>query len=133
MTTSRIDPAPPTGAATSENGPRRPSPLAAELSDALAGLAEDLRQVDHATRLARAQGQLEALLYAAQLAGARGDQQALRGLSAEAGRIGRDLSAAGLDGDQGTAILTQIRRLGQGTDADGTAPASPAPPTDVLA
>lgn len=134
MSGPRIDPTTlPLPQNATETAPR-PAPTVAELTDALAGLAGDLVRVDQATRLARAQSQVEALLYAAQLAAMRGDQQGLRGLAAEAGRLSRDLSAAGLQSDQVAAIVAQAQRVGQICE-DGVAVAAPIPspdPTDVV-
>jgi hypothetical protein len=112
MSGTRIEPTPPALPSASAET-QRLAPSAAELAESLAGLAGDLVRVDTATRLTRAQSQIEALLYAAQLAAVRGDRQSMRALAAEAGRVSRDLAAAGLDADQVGAIVAQARQVGQ--------------------
>ena len=128
MSGTRIDPAPPAIPSPSTDSAPRPAPSGPELADALAGLAGDLLRVDLATRLARAQAQVVALLSAALLAAVRGDHPAMRGLAAEAGRIGRDLATGGLDSDQVAAIVAQARQVGQVHADCGAAPL----PTDIV-
>nr|CAM77617.1 hypothetical protein MGR_2095 [Magnetospirillum gryphiswaldense MSR-1] len=69
----------------------QPRAIAVEAAAELDDLARLLVRDVETTRLARAQSQIEALLYAAQLALARGDGGGLRGITWEAGRIARDL------------------------------------------
>ncbi|MGE4280262.1 MAG: hypothetical protein AB7G62_11780 [Magnetospirillum sp.] len=118
MSTSRIGAAPgvapssPTVSQHSSGDEVAPAPSGDQLALALDGLAEDLLRDTRASRLTRAQSQVEALHYAAQLALARGDLWAIKALSSEAQRIGRDLAAAGLPAEQVAPILEQARRVG---------------------
>ncbi|MCA1908518.1 MAG: hypothetical protein LDL39_09160 [Magnetospirillum sp.] len=111
MSVSRVAPASGAVPQSPDKAVTQP-PTGDDLAQALSGLAEDLTRDGEATRLARAQSQVEALHYAAQLAAARGDLPALKALSAEALRVGRDLSAAGLPADRVAPILEQARRVG---------------------
>lgn len=129
MSGTRIGPAPPAGPSVSSEQAPRPVPSGTDLAEALAGLAGDLLRDSQASRLAKAQAQVEALHYAAQLAVARGDIQALRGLSAEAGRISRDLAASDLPAEQVAAIAAQAQQVSQSGDPAEPAAAEPAVPT----
>jgi len=118
MSTSRIGAVPgaalssPTVSPQDTGGKVTLAPTADQLVLALDGLAQDLLRDTQASRLARAQSQVEALHYAAQLALARGDHWAIKALSSEAQRIGRDLVASGLPAEQVAPILEQALRVG---------------------
>ena len=136
MSTTRID-APSTPPAASPRADpaerRRPDDATAsdgDLAEALGDLARLLAADDQATRLARAQSQVEALLYAAQLAGARGYALGRRGAAAEADRIARSLVASGLSGSAVADIASQAGRVA--ALADRTPPA-PQPDPDAPA
>ena len=125
MSGTRIGPPPPAPNISADHAPR-PAPVQ-DLADALADLAHLLVRDSETTRLAKAQSQIEALLYAAQLAVARGDAQGLRGVASEAGRIARDLGAAGTVSDQANAIIAQagqVRQMCDGGENDGGGPLS---------
>jgi len=130
MSGTRIGPPPPAPNISADHAPR-PAPVE-DLADALAGLAHLLVRDSETTRLAKAQSQIEALMYAAQLAVARGDAQGLRGVASEAGRIARDLGMAGAVSDQANAIIAQagqVRQICDGGDGGG----APSSATDLTA
>lgn len=119
MSDTRIGPAPP--ALSPDPQPRTVAVEAAVELDDLARLL--VRDVE-TTKLARAQSQIEALLYAAQLAVARGDTTGLRGIAWEAGRIARDLGG----GDAAAALVTQAGQVCRLCEKPNE-PASPATPS----
>lgn len=116
MSDTRIGPAPP-----APSPEPRPRAVAVEAATELDDLARLLVRDVETTKLARAQSQIEALLYAAQLALARGDGGGLRGIAWEAGRIARDLGG----GDAAAAIVAQAGQVCQLCEKTN-APATPA-------
>ncbi|KAF0222963.1 MAG: hypothetical protein FD176_2278 [Rhodospirillaceae bacterium] len=119
MNDTRIGPAPSVPPAAGPDP--QPRAVAVEAAAELDDLARLLVRDVETSRLARAQSQIEALLYAAQLALARGDGSGLRGIASEAGRIARDLGG----GDAAAALVAQAGQVCRLCEKPN-APATPA-------
>lgn len=137
MSGTRIGPPTPVLSVSTDGAPRPANQVSPEeLGDALNDLARLLVHDSEATRLAKAQSQMEALMYSAKLAIARGDVQGLRGIASEASRISRDLGAAGMVSDHVGAIVSQgnqVCQLCEGGNGGAEPSDAPPPSTDLTA